>query len=211
VSFDPVSVDLADPHGWVAFWALYEAGGWDPDTRELVTRLLSPGDLFVDVGAWIGPVTLWAAQAGARVIALEPDPAAYAELSRRTAAYASVATWPMAVGLRSGTGWLTATPGGALGDSRSHMDPGGPGPADGATVAVRTLPEILSRDRPKFVKIDIEGGEVELMPELAPWLASRGAAVQVSCHGTLPDRESFNGFADVTWPTSPWGDVVAIP
>jgi FkbM family methyltransferase len=43
-------------------------------------RLLGPGDLFIDVGANVGVYSLWAADLGARVIAVEPDPLAASRL-----------------------------------------------------------------------------------------------------------------------------------
>jgi FkbM family methyltransferase len=52
--------------------------GSPPDWPEMQAwkRLLGPGDLFIDVGANVGVYSLWAADLGARVIAVEPDPIA---------------------------------------------------------------------------------------------------------------------------------------
>ena len=41
--------------------------------------------MFIDVGAWIGPMTLVAAACGARVVAYEPDPTAADELAANVA------------------------------------------------------------------------------------------------------------------------------
>ena len=43
------------------------------------------GDIVVDIGAGIGEFTLWCADAGARVVAFEPDPLAFACLERNVA------------------------------------------------------------------------------------------------------------------------------
>ena len=48
------------------------------------------GDIVIDVGAGIGEFTLWCADAGARVIAFEPDPLAFACLEKNTASLPSV-------------------------------------------------------------------------------------------------------------------------
>jgi FkbM family methyltransferase len=52
-------------------------GGYEPPTRNLLERLLRPGDLFIDVGAHWGFFTLQAAThlaGNVTVIAVEPDP-----------------------------------------------------------------------------------------------------------------------------------------
>src|SRR5262245_51934695 len=66
--------------GWDNFWKLYKSGVWEPGTKAFMKRFLKPGDLFVDIGAWIGPTALWAVECGAHVIAIEPDPVALDEL-----------------------------------------------------------------------------------------------------------------------------------
>ena len=48
------------------------------------------GDVVVDVGAGLGEFTLWCADAGARVIAFEPDPLAFECLQKNTAAFPNV-------------------------------------------------------------------------------------------------------------------------
>lgn len=55
------------------------------------------GDIVVDVGAGIGEFTLWCADAGARVIAFEPDPLAFACLEKNVAASPSVEIFPHAL------------------------------------------------------------------------------------------------------------------
>jgi FkbM family methyltransferase len=47
---------------------------------------LRKGDLFIDIGAWIGWTTLAAAAHGATVMAFEPDPASRAQLKSNIAA-----------------------------------------------------------------------------------------------------------------------------
>ena len=44
-----------------AFWHRVVAGDWEPDSFRVLDRMLFPGCTYVDVGAWIGPLTLYAA------------------------------------------------------------------------------------------------------------------------------------------------------
>lgn len=167
--------------------------------------MLEPGDLFVDVGAWIGPVTLWAMEHTSNIIAIEPDPIALDELHGNCS---TVEIWDGAVTASDvGIAHLAANPkdGGFYGDSMSRLA------TTGVPVPAWTLPAILHGRIPKLVKIDIEGGEVDLAPWLVPWLAERHVAVQISCHGTLLDRSLFDGYTDITIPVDSWGDIVALP
>jgi FkbM family methyltransferase len=55
------------------------------------------GDVVIDIGAGIGEFTLWCAATGARVIAFEPDPLAFACLEKNTASLAGVQIYPYAL------------------------------------------------------------------------------------------------------------------
>jgi FkbM family methyltransferase len=188
------------------FWARYDSGKWESHTRALLHETLRPGDLFVDVGAWIGPVSLWALELGAGVIAVEPDPLALTELRRRVPP--SVEIWEGAVGVRPGKAQLggSGKEGRAFGFSMSRLEEGGE-----IEVPTWTLTEILAGRRPALVKIDVEGHEIELLPQIAPYLATVQVPIHVALHGVLPDPRWFNGFSRVEIPSKPTGTVVARP
>lgn len=197
--------DLSPEQVFEYFWThVYESGRWERHTRRLIEETLKPGDLFVDIGAWVGGVTLWALECGADVIAVEPDPVALGELCRRVPA--TVEIWEGAVGLRSGTAALAAGHGLGLGKSVSRL-------AEEGEIEVQTwtLAEILGGRVPTLVKIDVEGYEIELLPAIAPQLAEAGVPLQVELHGTLPDREWFIGYREVRVPENPHGALVAMP
>ena len=177
---------------WSDFWERYEAGLWEPETRRWLADSLAPGDLFLDIGAWIGPVTLWALEFGAEVIAVEPDPVALEELRRVVPA--EVEVWEGAVTVDGGRAHLA--PRYELGDSMSRIS------AEGVEVKACTLPEILGGRVPKLAKMDIEGYELELLPSVAPYLAGLGVPLQVALHDGLPDPEWFAGYSDVQMPAS---------
>jgi FkbM family methyltransferase len=178
---------------WVKFWELYRRNGWEPETQALVRKNLRPGDLFVDIGAWIGPVTLWALDCGADVIAIEPDPVALKELHR--VCPDTVEIHECALGLETGTARLAAASG--YGDSMSRID------HDGIAVPIKTLPEILNGRRPKLATMDIEGYEMTILPEVAPYLASLGTMLMVALHTDVPPCEWFADYGDVFIPSRP--------
>lgn len=200
-----------DPHGWKAYWQLYRDGAWEPETLRFMCECLNPGDLFVDVGAWIGPCSIWAHSLGAYAMAIEPDPVAFAELVKRVPD-----AHEEAVTIRGGLRVLLPNPkdGGKFGDSMSRLATSGASPtirdSNGIVVTSSTLPGMLRyRKRPALVKIDVEGYETALMRSLGPWLSHRRIPVQVSCHGDLIPATCLAGYEHVEWPDSPHGDVRA--
>lgn len=197
-------------HGWPEFWDLWSAGAWEAGTHAVIKELLGPGDLFLDVGAWIGPVTLWALAQGADVIAVEPDPVARAELRDVVAPFGSrVEIIAGAMTVHGGEVLLAHNPKleGAFGDSMSRI-----GEGDGAVLVNSwRLVDILDTRIPKLMKMDVEGYELVLAPWIMPWLCLNKVAVHISCHGQLLEPELFAGYREVRWPDNNWGDIVAIP
>lgn len=184
------SETLSIEQRWAKFWQLYERDGWEPETQALVRSVLKPGDLFVDIGAWIGPVTLWALDCGADVIAIEPDPVALRELRGRVPAHVEI--WDCALGIKPGLARLALTT--AYGDSMSKIS------SDGLPVKMITLPEILDGRRPAMATMDIEGYELTILPEVAPYLASLGTTLMVALHTALPDPAWFSDYSRVDMP-----------
>lgn len=181
--------------GWSAFWGLYETGEWEADTKAWLQNL-QPGDLFVDIGAWIGPVTMWALEREATVIAIEPDPIA-ATMLHVNAPDAEI--WEAAVTLRDEFTHLEVH----SGDSTSCLAP------QGHRVQGLTLATILEGRVPKMLKMDVEGYETTLAPAIVPWLAQNDVALQISLHGEILPRELFDDYAYVDWPEGTWGEVWA--
>src|SRR5690606_26240526 len=64
------------------FWEKMAAGDWEPATLQLLDRFVDSQTVFFDIGTWMGPTTMYAAQNARQVYSFEPDPVAFAELSR---------------------------------------------------------------------------------------------------------------------------------
>lgn len=192
----------ADPHGWLYFWDLWETGRWEADTKAWLHEVLRPGDLFLDVGAWIGPTARWALDLGAEVIAVEPDPVALEDLRKLP-----VEIWAGALTVDGGTVMLAANQrvGGEYGDSMSCIGDAG------IPVDSWTIDEVLQGRIPAAVKMDVEGYETVLCPAIVPMLAVHKVPLHISCHGTLPSRDLFDGYAGVEYPDDPWGDIITRP
>lgn len=139
-----------------------------------ICAMLKPGDLALDLGANMGVVTEKLAATGAEVIAYEPDPFAFATLQAKFAGRINVTLVNAAVGVGSGTVRLMRAdnfddnPTGA--SVKSTILDGGRRIDSGNAVEVPLLdfPTILrdltgTRGEIAFVKMDIEGAELEIL------------------------------------------------
>lgn len=177
---------LSAARAWAGFarsLVIYRARPWK--TRALASfyrQIVRPGDLAFDIGAHAGNRTRALLAAGARVVALEPQPRFHAFLARDLPP--GVALHRAAAGARPGTARLaiprlhptlaslavdaTATLATAEGFRHVRWDAG-------ATVEVTTLDALIARHgRPRFVKIDVEGFEAEVLDGLSTpidWIA----------------------------------------
>ena len=62
-------------HG-MPFWDAFQCGLWERATINIINRHCSPDRSFIDIGAWIGPTTLFGACIAQHVFSVEPDPVA---------------------------------------------------------------------------------------------------------------------------------------
>jgi FkbM family methyltransferase len=196
------------------FWDRVERGAWEPEALALLEREVAPGTTFLDLGAWVGPTALYAASLGARVIALEADPVALDQLRRNLAANPALAARieVLARAVHASEGSVAFGARRKPGDSMSSVLIA---PGAVSWVAQTITPAALAaRIGPAgrlFIKMDIEGGEYELLPAMRPLLERPDCRVLLSLHpGILaavqPDaaqreaatRRALDAFAEFT-------------
>ena len=178
-----MTADLRSLGGLARSLVIYRARPWTiPRLARFYTGLLAPGDLAFDVGAHVGSRTRALLRAGARVVALEPQALFHAFLRRDLPA--GVTLLPLAAGRAPGRTRLAV--------SRRH--PTVSSTAPGFAAAMRDAPgfgrvawdaaetvEMTTLDRliaehglPRFVKIDVEGAEPDVLAGLSrpvDWIA----------------------------------------
>jgi FkbM family methyltransferase len=182
------------------FWNRVTAGHWEPQTFEVFRRFLLPNSTCIDVGAWIGPMALYAAQLASHVHAIEPDPIAFAELTANTAANPllrdritlhnqciSPQTGPM--NLFAGGMYHSAHS--RFGDSMSSTVPATHGSNQPSHQAIGiAIEEFMATNAIAdcgLIKMDVEGGEYQLIPGRWHRLASHGMPpLCVSFHAPAP-------------------------
>lgn len=170
------------------FWRRVARGKWEPDTLAIFDTYVDSETLVIDVGAWIGPTVLYAAPRAANCVGFEPDKIAYAELNanlelnKRQPWAKNVKIYddaihpsgePIVIG-SNGEGGDSMTS--ALLQNRENN----------WTVNTQRLQDVIARDRGSakkvFVKVDIEGGEYELVPDIKEILTAPDHTFLIALH-----------------------------
>lgn len=159
------------------FWDRLLRGEWEPETFAIFEKYIASRSLFVDIGAWIGPTALYGAQLAQRCIAFEPDPVAFAELRANVAANAGQ-EWAERIEIHEcaiNKDGKSFTLGGSSEGADSTSSALFPDRESQWTVGEKRLGDVLAANRkpgqPVFIKIDIEGGEYDLLPAIRDVLA----------------------------------------
>ena len=167
------------------FWSRYAQGRWESHTFRLFDRFLDSRHSYVDIGAWIGPTVLYAAQLAAHTYAIEPDPTAFSILKSNVRLNPllaeKISLFNGALHPTSGTVELGACS--SFGDSMSSVHFAGSSPT--VTVDALSLEDLVDRygiSDCSLIKMDIEGGETGLLPSMKTFLKSQKPALMVSLH-----------------------------
>ena len=193
----------------------YVAGNFERERLAAMESLTRPGDVFWDVGAHQGYITLaaskWVGPAG-RVVSFEPSTANRSMLERhvRWNKLDNVEVFPFAISDTDGVAQF----GGSGGSVSFRL---GRGDESVATRTMRSLIENDSQPRPTVLKLDVErseaaalrGGTDYLSPDMIVWISLHGRELYHECRGLLAGRgmtvyESAK-LRDVIDPVKPWG------
>jgi FkbM family methyltransferase len=166
-----------------------------------VLHLLGKGDLLADVGANIGSYSILAASRGARAVTFEPGPEARARLEdnvRLNGFEEAVEVRAEAVGATEGEAAFTVGR-----DTVNHLLVAGE-KGSSESVKVTTLDTALGNRAPTLIKIDVEGGETDVLTGAVRSLSSEGLLgliVEIwdplECNAGVRLREG--GFVPVTY------------
>ena len=148
-----------------------------PAMDRLYRRFVNPGDLVFDIGAHVGDRVAAFRRLGARVVAIEPQPAFGKVLKLLYGRTSDVTVEPTAIGRDSGTieMMINAANPTVSTASRNFVNAARNAPGWEAQswtkaicVPVTTLDALIARHGvPAFIKIDVEGFEAEALAGLA--------------------------------------------
>lgn len=222
---------LAELAGLLRSLAIYYRPGRIGRLSAFYHAFIQPGDLCFDVGAHVGNRVLAWRRLGARVVAVEPQPALMGYLRRRYGSDPAVMLVEEAVGAQPGTAVLRGDPRNPTVASLSDdwiaavsADPGFAGVSwsEAQPVPVTTLDRLIERyGEPAFCKIDVEGYELEALRGLSRPLAglsfefiparidlARGCVQRLSALGEY----AYNWFPGEShrWASERWLDTAAM-
>jgi len=171
------------PHG--AFWRDVASGAWESSTFAIFDRFLDPQHCYVDIGAWIGPTLLYGCQIAKAAYGLEPDPIAFAELEQNVALNerlsGRIRLFNACIAPKSGEVALGSR--GQGGDSTSSLLFARK--KTRWTVRAFSFDEFVHQSGLtdcNFIKMDIEGGEYEILPTMVDYLRAHRPTLHLSLH-----------------------------
>ena len=142
----------------------------------LYGQFIKVGDLVFDVGSHVGDRVASFTRLGARVVAVEPQPAMVAVLKLIHGRNSAVTIEPVAVGRETGSAKLMINPGNPTVSTASQEFISAARDAPGwetqrwtgtIQVPVTTLDALIAKHgKPAFIKIDVEGFEAEVLAGL---------------------------------------------
>ncbi|MBI5877735.1 MAG: FkbM family methyltransferase [Chloroflexi bacterium] len=165
-----------DPNEFVQS-QIYYIGAYELYLARYVRQLLRPGSAFMDIGAHVGQYTLIAAGAGASVHTFEPNPSNFVRLQRNVElnALQGVTLNRMAVARTSGMLQFSLPDADNTGSGSLAERPGTQTVAVNATTIDAYCAE--HGIQPDFIKMDIEGGELDALRSGEQILRARPALV----------------------------------
>lgn len=175
----------------------------EPELRQL-QRLLSPGDVFIDVGANIGLYALKAARlvgSTGRVLALEPGAEAYGHLASNIALNTFDWAEPLKIAAsdKAGEAVLHHVPLGS--DPQAFSLVANARAVNGETVETVPLDNLIVRcglDRVDLIKIDVEGAEPLVIAGAGRVLSEFRPAVIFECNAHI-NAGGDDGAAGQAW------------
>lgn len=191
----PVRVHSGDRSFWVD--AYFRC--WEEETLEWIRAHVRPGIRFGDIGAWVGPTSIFAAKLGAEVTCFEPDPAAFERLlfNLRMNAEGRVLPFNLALGAVDGVRRL-APLAKELGQSGSSLYAPEDKEESARVLVLSWTSAVRLLELPAFdvVKIDIEGGEAELLTDMLPWLRQHRPHLLLGTHWRFIPHDKKETFVE---------------
>jgi FkbM family methyltransferase len=175
---------VSDDHEDREFWRVVREGIWEPETFRIFDQFLDRNHCYLDVGAWIGPTVLYGAQLAKWCWAFEPDPVAFQKLEKNLLLNPSIDNVAVTdEALSAESGFVQFGNNERIGDSTSSaLFAHGSDSWRATATTIEKFAAERGMDNCNFVKMDIEGGEYELIPAMADWLKAYRPTLYLSLH-----------------------------
>ncbi|MFC1640721.1 FkbM family methyltransferase [Patescibacteria group bacterium] len=179
----PISV--SNKPEYRGFWNVVDSGNWEQFTFKVFDRFLSESDFYIDVGSWIGPTVIYGALLKKKVYAIEPNPIAFGEMTTNLGLNPDIEKFTSCHQI------CIAESGGVrkFGNRKDGKDSKSSllfsDKQTTWTVKAKTLSDFVSENAledVKFIKMDVEGGEKEILKESADFLRTHKPSLYLSLH-----------------------------
>jgi FkbM family methyltransferase len=188
MSFNTIKINgkifsVSNADRFTSFWRFFNDGSWESSTLNIIKNNLNSDDVYIDIGAWVGPTVLTAASTGCTIYGYEPDPVAFAELQENISINQLEKINIQNCALFNHNGVMNFGSGRStnLGDSVSSLMNG-----EGAiSVKVIDVSDEIKKSwfvSAKMLKIDIEGAEYLTLPKMSNFLKERKPIILLSIH-----------------------------
>jgi FkbM family methyltransferase len=168
-----------------AFWRSLEAGTWEGWTFRIFDKFTDQDHACLDVGAWIGPLTLYGAHCAKHCYSFEPDPVAFKRLKENVdlnpRLKKKITLFNGCLADKNGSIGLSNL--NEFGDTMSSMTL--TGKRKTVKVKASTLDKFMKKHGVKdcnFIKMDIEGGEARVLANIKDYLAEEKPTLHLSLH-----------------------------
>lgn len=170
------------------FWRDVNSEKWEPQAFKIIDKFLDADHSVIDVGAWIGPITLYSAFKAKKCYSIEPDRVAFKELKKnlRLNKQLNKKIDLSQFCISDKNGELKFGSKSKFGDSMSSVLFGNF--KKSITVIGTTLLKFIQDkkiDDCNFIKIDIEGGEVLVLPSIKDFLINKKPTLYLSLHPSI--------------------------
>lgn len=184
-TFDPNNNKEITNYEW--FMGKLSSGNWEKDTYNVFKQVKDLNKTAIDIGGWIGPTAIWLSNNFKNVVVVEADKIALnalkANLKTSNCDNVKIIERPIYsesnVELYFGNNSNINT---NMGDSTSQLKNGITNSDDYKVLTISLNDIIKESDDVSFIKIDIEGGEEYIIPELFQTCSKNGYDLWISFH-----------------------------
>jgi FkbM family methyltransferase len=190
-------IDRGDPNN--SFWESHFSH-WEPETFDVLDAFLTKETTFIDIGAWVGPITLYASRKSKEVYSVEADSLSMFFLQKncRNNCEENIHFIHRAIYSRSNENVLfgknSFLPGSTLNDSTSQILSGIQG-AEGYSITTISFQDLIKRVKNiSLIKVDIEGGEENILDDLFLFHELHSVPMYISFHVDWWKNKNLNRF-----------------